>query len=165
MRQLPQWVRPWLRVSAADQHQLAAARFSAEPRRSESSSQPFPPWVSGRHLHSNEIHHGHASCQPESVTQIRLHMFRQTFACHGPRVRSASTCTYGQGRVFQKKFRKRVLDLTVPVWGREGGRQWRAILGPDIHSSSVGEQRDGAFTASRVKIRLLFSEFTMHSQT
>jgi hypothetical protein len=58
-----------------------------------------------------------------------------------------------------------VLDLTVPVWeGREEGK-WRAIVGPGIHSSSVGEQRDGAFTASRGKIRLLFSEFPMHSQT
>src|ERR1700723_2318218 len=37
LRQLSHGVRPWLRVSAADQHQLAAARFSAEPRRSESS--------------------------------------------------------------------------------------------------------------------------------
>jgi hypothetical protein len=55
-----------------------------------------------------------------------------------------------------------VLDLTVPVWEREGGRQWR---GEGIHSSSVGEQRDAAFIASRVKIRLLFSELPMHSQT
>jgi hypothetical protein len=85
--------------------------------------------VSGRHLHSLGV----TFTPMRSITVIPpanlnllhrfgLHMFRQIFARHCARVRPASTCTYGQGRVFQKKFRKRVLDLTVPVWeGREEG--------------------------------------------
>lgn len=78
-------------------------------------------WSPGIHPNSNEIHHRNSSCNL-NLLQIPLHMFRQTFACHCPRVRPASTCTYGQGQVFQKKFRKRVLDLAVPVWeGMEEG--------------------------------------------
>lgn len=58
-----------------------------------------------------------------------------------------------------------MLDLTVPVWkgtGEGNGGQYshRAFI-----PVRLGAQRRGAFIGSRMRIRLLFSEFLTHSQT